>query len=319
VDYEGNHGLFTRELAQEFAGFVTESEENRDRDIKINLYELNLEPGLVHKMSWLKTSGHKIEQTTLGPSITSVVDFTDFSLNIFTGEGWNLDEALLLLIGSLGSMVRFALSRRSKVAAFHAASLAWGDQGLLLVGDTGAGKTSLSYLCVKQGFKYLTDEDSFIEEREERQWQILGYQRRIRLSGETLAYYPGLLQRQDECRPSNIFNQPGHIVDLNRISPGSYIASAPLRVVVVLRNDKNHTVPQITRLDKSGARLWLLHSLEAVAGVDSLRDEGNRLNRQGFYLVDNLLDFIKVFELKYNISEHIWMIPQQLRRILSLA
>lgn len=310
--------MFARELACEFAGFVIAEGMNQAEniDLKINFYDLDQEPKLARRISWLQTSGHRIEQASLLNQITGIVDFTEFSINLFVKQGWNLDEALLLLIGSLGAMVRFALSQRSRVAAFHAASLAWEGQGLLLLGDTGAGKTTLSYICASQGFGYLTDEDSFVEEGGETHWQILGYQRRIRLDNKTLTYYPDIIKKQDEYRPFNIFNQQGLIIDLNKTRPESYVLSAPLSVVVVLRNDKNHATPRINHLDKSSARLWLLHSLEAVDDTD-FPIKG--LNRQGFYLVDNLLDFIEVIELKYNIREHFHLIPQALREILSLV
>jgi hypothetical protein len=318
INYESNHQSFTKELAGEFPGFVVQHIGKPDPDIKINFYDLERAPHLAHKMSQLQSRGHNIEQVNLQTRIINIIDFTEFSLNFFVKPGWNLDEALLLLVGSLGAMVRFKLSQRLKVTAFHAASLAWGGEGLLLLGDTGAGKTSLSYLCIKQGFSYLTDEDSFVEERSGEDWRILGYQRRIRLDNETLAYFPEVINQHDKLRPFQLFDQPGYIVDPYHIAPSAYIQSVPLRVAVVLRNDKDCAVSQLKRLDKSRARLWLLHCLESAQDTDFLFDGNSNLNRQGFYLVDNLLDRIQVFELKYNIREHFLSIPQYLREILAL-
>jgi hypothetical protein len=47
---------------------------------------------------------------------------------------------------------------------FHAAGLAWGDQGLLLPGGIGGGKSTLAAWLVTKGWDYLTDELVFVPE-----------------------------------------------------------------------------------------------------------------------------------------------------------
>jgi len=318
VHHESNHKSFTQELAREFSPFVV-AKTLAPADIKIYFYEVAQEPALAHKITHLQESGHKIQEANWSHHhITYIIDFTDFSLNIFAQAGWNLDEVLLILVGSLGSMLRFRLSQRTYVASFHAASLAWEGEGLLLVGDTGAGKTTLSYLCMQAGFGYLSDEDSLIGEKTGLGWQILAYPRRLRLGHEILECYPELLLKQFPNRPFNIFGQPGYIFDLAE----PYIFSAPLRAGVILNNDKGYTdAPQINSLSKARARFWLLHSLEAVAKDElSLAETGfEGLNRQGFYVVDELLDSLEVFELRYNIYHHLFLIPHYLKKILEMA
>jgi hypothetical protein len=44
----------------------------------------------------------------------------------------------------------------------HAGCVAWKGRGILLCGDSGAGKSSLSYACARAGWTYVTDDASYL-------------------------------------------------------------------------------------------------------------------------------------------------------------
>jgi hypothetical protein len=46
--------------------------------------------------------------------------------------------------------------------AIHAGCVALDDDGVLLCGDSGAGKTTLSYACARAGWTYVTDDGSYL-------------------------------------------------------------------------------------------------------------------------------------------------------------
>jgi hypothetical protein len=48
------------------------------------------------------------------------------------------------------------------VAALHAACVAFHGHGVLLAGDSGAGKSSLAYACARRGWIYCTDDGSLL-------------------------------------------------------------------------------------------------------------------------------------------------------------
>lgn len=55
-----------------------------------------------------------------------------------------------------------AILATSYTTAIHAACVEHKGCGILLCGDSGAGKTSLSYACARAGWTYITDDASFL-------------------------------------------------------------------------------------------------------------------------------------------------------------
>jgi len=61
-----------------------------------------------------------------------------------------LEKAVYLLLGA------------SVVTDLHAACVSKHDKGVLLFGDSGAGKTTLSYACARAGWTYTSDDTSYL-------------------------------------------------------------------------------------------------------------------------------------------------------------
>jgi len=49
-----------------------------------------------------------------------------------------------------------------RAVALHGACVAWKGRGVLLCGESGAGKTSLAYACAKNGWDYVSDDASYL-------------------------------------------------------------------------------------------------------------------------------------------------------------
>jgi hypothetical protein len=70
-------------------------------------------------------------------------------------HGLRREDCLLVL---LGEVVHSLITDLSSGVVLHSGALLWGDQGILLPGSTGAGKSCLSAWLARKGFTYLTDE-----------------------------------------------------------------------------------------------------------------------------------------------------------------
>jgi hypothetical protein len=109
-----------------------------------------------------------------------------------------LESAAMTIIGT------------SHTTPIHAACVEYKGCGILLCGDSGAGKSSLSYACARAGWTYITDDASFlVNSRNDR--LVVGncHQARFRPSAiELFSELTGkeIVQRAQVGKPSIEFN-----------------------------------------------------------------------------------------------------------------
>jgi len=95
----------------------------------------------------------------------------------------------------------FELLRQNGVYAHHAAAVSKAGQGLLLLGKSGQGKTTLSVDLLSRGFDFLADDRCFLRENEVG-WEVLGFYEPIR-------YYPDNVDHiQEVHKMKNDLTQP---------------------------------------------------------------------------------------------------------------
>jgi hypothetical protein len=75
------------------------------------------------------------------------------------------------------------------VVAVHAACVALDGSGVLLAGESGAGKSSLAYACARSGWTYISDDCSHMLRRS-RTRIVLGDPRRLRFRATAGAIFP---------------------------------------------------------------------------------------------------------------------------------
>lgn len=73
-------------------------------------------------------------------------------------QNFPLDSPTLLPSLAHGLILRNTLAQVSSHVLFHAASLSYQGQGIILAADSGCGKTTLALALVRQGFQFLSDE-----------------------------------------------------------------------------------------------------------------------------------------------------------------
>ncbi|HEY1901945.1 MAG TPA: aldolase [Terracidiphilus sp.] len=83
----------------------------------------------------------------------------------------------------------FCLIATQYATPIHAACVAFRGRGILLSGDSGAGKSSLAYACARAGWMYVSDDASFlIHDVEDR--QVTGNCHRFRFRPSAVELFP---------------------------------------------------------------------------------------------------------------------------------
>lgn len=72
---------------------------------------------------------------------------------------------------------------------FHAASVVKDKKAILLVGESGKGKTTLTVALIKRGFRYLSDDQSLIHPET---LKVLPAPKALHLKGKSLEFFPSL-------------------------------------------------------------------------------------------------------------------------------
>jgi len=86
----------------------------------------------------------------------------------------------------------YTLLDTKHVVAVHSACVAKKDRGVLLVGDSGAGKSSLAYACARSGWTYISDDASCILRRKSGR-RVLGNPQTFRFRPSIAALFPELM------------------------------------------------------------------------------------------------------------------------------
>lgn len=107
------------------------------------------------------------------------------------------------------------LLRRQGMYAAHAACVATGDGGCLMVADSGSGKSTLTLGLVQAGWQYLADDAVFLRLRGERV-EILPLRRDLYLAPEAAAVFPSV---RDCWQPCLLREDAKHRLDLQALYP----------------------------------------------------------------------------------------------------
>lgn len=135
----------------------------------------------------------------------------------------------------------------------HAACVSRNGVGVLLCGDSGAGKTTLSYACAKAGWTYVTDDGSFVVHGRE-DLLVTGNSSQVRFRPESKTLFPEIdgrdpLQRGEKGKPSIEIND----ADLGGITRAQ---SATVQYLVFLNRREGENMP-LRRYSKQVVREFL--------------------------------------------------------------
>ena len=192
-----------------------------------------------------------------------------------------------------------AVVAQRHATGIHAACISWNGAGVLLCGDSGAGKTTLAYAAARAGWTYVTDDGSFL---------LLGRGDALVSGSCTLArfrpdagkFFEELwgrspMMRSSAGKPSVELPVPRasictsqtaqvkHVVFLKRGAPEQELAAFPRevarlyfaqRILCMPFKEQSHLV-NVDRLLKDGALELRYHNLDwAVERLRRLVEEG---------------------------------------------
>jgi hypothetical protein len=163
------------------------------------------------------------------------------------GQPWEGDLSLAdLFIQSENLITQLFLQQIKHAMQIHAAAVvAPNGQGWMISGDSGAGKTSLTLLCLLNGWRCLTDEFVFVPSPDSR--VVQGLQRNFNLKERSFGHFP-----QTQGLPhSREFHSPQRKMDIRFIDPSqlvrdAFTTSAQITTVLFPQYDPTAARMQVT-------------------------------------------------------------------------
>ncbi|MFZ5517046.1 MAG: hypothetical protein ACOY90_10435 [Candidatus Zhuqueibacterota bacterium] len=309
--FVGDEGLF-RELSIELLHFIVNPPDDDRPEITVHFQEYC---SVAFSKAEIKRI-RSLKKIRLTAEIENYSDVAQLTTYLFARKGWNPDEAVILVLSQLAYLLRLTLSQKYDVAVFHGASLSYGGQGILFVGQSGAGKTSLSYLCARQGFQYLSDEDSFVLfDTARRVCTLLGFQRRLRL--HSLMPYRAGSGHSSRGQFSG-FGEQGMVYDPRQDCANAYCLRAPLKKIIILNNHRQNARLTFQKIPAEQRFFQLLKYFEsATVEYSNGRDLITRYNRRGFDLVSLIARSYDIYFLNYDFRKHSFELPFKVKAALS--
>lgn len=108
------------------------------------------------------------------------------------GAGWLPDPSSIhpgILSNFIFLIGLSELLRSRELYMIHAAALAWDGKGVLVPGFTGSGKTTLSIALLREGFRFLGDDRTFVK-RETDGLKLLAFPDELDVTEETISSFP---------------------------------------------------------------------------------------------------------------------------------
>jgi hypothetical protein len=134
----------------------------------------------------------------------------------------------------------------------HATCVAREGRGVLLCGDSGAGKSTMAYACARQGWNYISDDASYLVRRRATERLIIGNAHRFRLRPDAALLFPELSSYAPAMRGNGKMSLELWTRDL------ASIAASPATQVdqIVFLERKPERKPRWKPLSNPDARAW---------------------------------------------------------------
>jgi hypothetical protein len=241
---------------------------------------------LVQKMEWhLKYfSWEELFWADFGPNGMLVLDPQNG-----VGAGWFPDPSSIhpdILSNFIFLIGLSELVRSRGLYLIHAAALARDGKGLLIPGFTGSGKTTLSIALLREGFRFLGDDRTFIK-KEADGLKLLAFPDELDVTEKTLFSFPEM-----KDLPKDTFKMGPRKKKfwVERVYPGSIIDISVPRILLF---------PNIVQ--KENSQLEPLSKAEAVERLlpHSLLVFDGEIAEKHFHLLCHLVEEMDCYHLDF--------------------
>jgi hypothetical protein len=185
----------------------------------------------------------------------------------------------------------YVLLGSSVVTDLHAACVSKNGKGILLCGDSGAGKTTLSYACARAGWTYTSDDTSYLVNCSEESTgpRVYGHSHRVRFRPTAKALFPELGGRELALRLEG--------------KPSIEVATSELPGISTASEAMVHSIVYLKRSPSGSGRLVLLPDGTAIGRMgEQLYSCGDIRAKQQKAL--QVLGAIPAYELHYRDLDH---------------
>jgi len=188
----------------------------------------------------------------------------------------------------------------------HAACVADENKnGILMIGHSRAGKSSLSLACVRNGFQFLSDEQPFVSIKSG-QLRVYSFPRRIRLDRSVAALF-------GELKPILKSSAEKRIVfPIEQIWPGCITASCKPKFLIF---PKFH-LKGLLKISELGPSDAIARILQDDHFIWYLNGPWKKVSEEHLVLISRLVQETKAFQLDYG-TKDIFNIPRVFRRLLN--
>ena len=203
------------------------------------------------------------------------------------------EDVLLHRSRSLDEMAVYLLDRtcyhladRSQGGClFHGAGVSWQNQGIILAGQTGVGKSTLTAWLLTQGFGYLTDELVFVPQQSN---TFQGFIRPINLKPSAKPILDEILNGS-EPHDQILEGTVGRLVAASALNRGKLHIKSRLNLII-FPHYKPHSDFDLHRISKAEAGLVLMQCLV----------NARNLPEHGFPEIVRLVREIPTYQMTYS-------------------
>ena len=197
-----------------------------------------------------------------------------------------------MVISQLLFLIDFHLANHASQGLYlHAASLAKNGKAVLLAGNTGSGKSTLSFWLVNNGFQYMSDEATFIPSGS---LECQGFTRPLHIRDDGL----DLFDQMDHIAKLSIsFSKEisfGHLLDASQLNPVLPGEKSKIKAII-FPSYQADSKPEFEKLTPALAAFELAQCLI----------NARNLEKNGFSEIIRLTKIIPCWRFKYGLFDQI--------------
>ncbi len=194
--------------------------------------------------------------------------------------------------------------KKSGLFFLHAGCIAENNQGILITGHPGSGKSTLSLAAVRAGFQFLGDEQPILRLRQ-KQVEALAFPRRIRLERKTAGLF-------SELRPYVRKSQSRRILfSIENIWPHCITTSCKPRLLFF----PSYEIASRPKVQKISTTQAIGKLLQDDYFVWYQNNPLKKLSHNHLELFEQLVKQVRIFKLQYN-DRNLFQVPSLFRNLL---